>query len=182
MADVAIREVKSKVIYRTGRGVRLTLDTFQTTDGKSFRRETIRHPASVVIVPILERGQVLLIRQFRHALKRYIYEIPAGTSEPGEPLARCAKRELAEETGYSARRWERLAEFYPAPGISTERMVLYRAAGLAPLKKLVAKDKDEYITPWIVPGRKAVELIRKNKIIDSKSIIGILFGLNRIKW
>ena len=182
MMDISIRRVSSKVIYRTRRGVRLTVDAYRTADGKAFRRETVRHPASVAIIPILEGNKVLLIRQFRHALNRYIYEIPAGTSEPKEPLLRCAKRELAEETGYAAKQWKRLHEFYPAPGISTERMVLYRASGLVPLKKTVAKDVDEYITTWVVSKSKAIELVRKNSIIDSKSIIGILFGLSRIHW
>ena len=176
-----MRRVRSKTLWR-GRRVRLTMDTYRAETGCSFRRETIRHPASVVIVPIMEGNAVLLIRQFRHALDRYIYEIPAGTSEPGEPLLACAKRELAEETGYKARSWRRLYEFYPAPGVSTERMVLYRATHLSPLLKKVSKDQDEYITPRIVSGREAVAMVRRNRIIDSKSIIGILMGLNRIKW
>lgn len=162
--------------------MRLTMDTYRAASGCTFRRETIHHPFSVVIVPILEGRRVLLIRQFRHALNRYIYEIPAGTSEPGEPLLSCARRELAEETGYKASRWKRLFEFYPAPGVSTERMVLYVAQGLSPLAKKVAKDKDEFITPWIVPAAKAVRMVHQNKIVDSKSIIGILAGLKRIKW
>ena len=180
-SKVAIRQVDSKTLYR-GRVVRLTMDTFRTAHGRSFRRETFQHPASVVIVPLLEKDRVLLIRQFRHALERYIYEIPAGTSEPGEPLLSCAKRELAEETGYRAARWKRLCEFYPAPGVSTERMVLYRASHLSPLARKVAKDKDEYITPKIVSARTAVGMIRNNQVIDAKSIIGLLMGLERIRW
>lgn len=181
MSDVPIRQVGSKTLYR-GRVVRLTMDTFRTAAGATFRRETFQHPASVVIVPVLEKSRVLLIRQFRHALGRYIYEIPAGTSEPGESLLSCAKRELAEETGYRASGWKRLYEFYPAPGVSTERMVLFRAGGLSPLARKVAKDKDEYITPVVVPARTAVRMVRKNEIIDAKSILGLLFGLDRIAW
>ena len=181
MADVAIRQIGSKILYR-GRVVRLTLDTFRTATGQVFRRETFQHPVSVVIVPVLQNSRVLLIRQFRHALKRYIYEVPAGTSEPGESLLTCAKRELAEETGYRATRWQRLHEFYPAPGVSTERMILYRASGLFPLDKKVAKDKDEYITPCIVSARTAIGMVRKNQVIDAKSILGILMGLERIRW
>ncbi len=181
MTDIAIRQVESKTLHR-GRVVRLTLDTYRTADGCEFRRETIRHPASVVIVPVAGDNRVVLIRQFRHALGRYIYEIPAGTSEPGEPLLRCAKRELAEEAGFTANRWERLFEFYPAPGVSTERMVLYRASGLGPLKRAAAKDQDEYITPILVSKEKAVAMVRQNRIADAKSILGILLGLNRIRW
>jgi ADP-ribose pyrophosphatase len=182
MTDIAIRKVASKTLYR-GRVVRLTLDTYRTSDGRSFRRETIQHPCSVVIVPLLEGKRVLLIRQFRHALNRFIYEIPAGTSEPGEELLVCAKRELAEETGYQASHWQRLFEFYPAPGVSTERMVLYRATKVRSLlRSRATKDKDEYITPQIVPAHSALEMVRQNKIIDAKSILGILWGLGRIRW
>ena len=179
---MAIRKVASKILYRGG-VVRLTLDTYRTTDGRSFRRETIQHPASVVIVPLLEGKRVLLIRQFRHALNRYIYEIPAGTSEAGEELLTCAKRELAEETGYQAGHWQRLLEFYPAPGVSTERMVLYRAIKVRPLlRNRATQDKDEVITPQIVPAHAALEMVHRNRIIDAKSILGILFGLGRIRW
>lgn len=181
MADMPIRKVASKMLWR-GRHVRLTMDTYRAETGSTFRRETIRHPASVVIMPMMEGKRVLLIRQFRHALNRYIYEIPAGTTEPGEPMLSCAKRELAEETGTAARRWKRLFEFYPAPGISTERMVLYRASGLRPLAKKVAKDKDEYITSRIISASQAVRMVRQNQVIDAKSIIGILFGLERVRW
>lgn len=183
MSDIAIRQVGSRTLYR-GRVVRLTMDTFRTAAGRTFRRETFQHPASVVIVPVLEKGRVLLIRQFRHALGRTIYEIPAGTSEPGEPLLSCAKRELAEETGRRAARWERLCAFYPAPGVSTERMVLYRASRLSPLPpgSRHRKDRDEYITPAVVPAGTAVEMVRKGRVIDAKSIIGLLWGLGRIRW
>ena len=177
----AIRRTASRILHDGGH-VRLTLDTYRTSAGRSFRRETIRHPASVVIVPILEGRRVLLIRQFRHALGRYIHEIPAGTSEPGEPLLACAKRELAEETGYRASRWQRLLQFFPAPGVSTERIVLYRATGMGPLAKKVAKDQDEYIAVRIVSAKTALEMVRRNQILDAKSIIGILWGLGRIRW
>lgn len=181
MADLKIRRIRSKTIYR-GHAVRLTLDRYRAADGRSFQRETIRHPASVVILPVLEGGRIVMIRQFRHALNRYIHEIPAGTSEPGEPLSACARRELAEETGFCAQRWKRLLEFYPTPGVSTERMVLYRAEGLSPLKRKAAKDQDEYITLKIVSQKEALRMVRKNQVVDAKSILGILLGLGRIQW
>lgn len=181
MTDVAIQRTASKLLYR-GRVAQLSLDFYRTADGKTFRKETIRHPASVVILPILPKNRVLLIHQFRHALGRYIYEIPAGTRSPNESLLACAKRELAEEAVYRANRWERLTQFYPAPGISTERMVLYRASNLTPLSRLVAKDPDEYITPRIVTAPQAVEMVYKGQIMDAKSIIGILWGLHRVQW
>ena len=177
----SIRRIKSKQIYR-GRVANLYLDTFRTAQGQSFLRETIQHPPSVAIVPVLSGGRVLLIRQFRHAVGKNIYEIPAGTTEPGEQFLQCAKRELEEETGYSARSWKRLCEFYPAPGISTERLVLYRASNLTKVEKPAKKDKDEYITTEPTSVSQAIQLIQKSRIVDAKSIIGLLWGLQRVKW
>lgn len=181
MAHHHTERVRSKTIYR-GRVATLSLDTFRMPGGEFLLRETIQHPPSVVILPLFEDGRVLLIRQFRHAVGKIIYEIPAGTREPKEPPLACAKRELVEETGYGARHWRRICEFYPAPGISTERMTLYAATGLFVPKKKLAMDEDEQITVRITPQRRVLRMIQKNGIIDAKSIIGILWGLNRIRW
>ncbi len=181
MATPAIKRVSSKTIYR-GRVANLSLDTFRTSEGRSFLRETIHHPPSVVILPVTPAGKILLIRQHRHAVGRTLYEIPAGTSEANEPLSRCARRELAEETGHRAARWQRVCEFYPAPGISTERMVLYVASGAVPLKRGTHFDEDEQITVLPTSPRKVLQMVRANRIVDAKSIIGILWGLRRIRW
>lgn len=181
MARNRVERVGSKIIYR-GRVAVLSVETFRMPGGDLLRRETIRHRPSAVILPVFADGRILLIRQFRHAVGRAIYELPAGTSEPREPLLSCAKRELAEETGYSARHWRRICRFYPAPGISTEWMTLYAATGLAPVKKRLSMDEDEQITVKITPAREVLEMVRRNQIIDAKSIIGILWGLNRILW
>lgn len=181
MATASVKRVRTKVIYK-GRVATLSLDTFRKPSGETYLRETIQHPPSVVILPLLDDGRVVLIRQFRHAVNGIIYEIPAGTCEPREPALACAKRELMEEAGYSAGRWQRVCEFYPAPGISTERMVLFVARGLKKLAKPVPMDKDEQITTHPVPLKQALALVKSNKIIDAKSIIGLLWGLNRIKW
>lgn len=181
MAHHRAERVRSKIIYR-GRVATLSLDTFRMPGKDLFLRETIQHPPSVVILPVFKDGRVLLIRQFRHAVGRTLYEIPAGTREPKEPPLACAKRELVEETGYSARRWRKICRFCPAPGISTEQMDLYAATGLFVPKKKLAMDEDEQITVRIMPQRRVLRMIRNNEIIDAKSIIGILWGLNRIRW
>lgn len=177
----SVERVRSKIIYR-GRVATLSLDTFRMPDGEFLLRETLQHPPSVVILPVFEDGRILLIRQFRHAVGRFIHEIPAGTCEPKEPALTCAQRELIEETGTSARTWRRICEFYPAPGISTERMTLYAATGLFVPKKKLAMDEDEQITVRITPQRKVLKMVQNNEIIDAKSIIGILWGLKRIHW
>ncbi len=179
MGSRPFKIVRRRVLYR-GRVVRLTRDTIRWEDGHTFQREVIHHPKSVVLLPVLDDGRVVLIRQFRAAIERFIYEIPAGTSEPGEPLTACCRRELAEEIGYRARRYERLCRFFPAPGISTEEMSLYRATGLAPLARPPAKDDDELITPHVVSAAEALRMVRRGQIIDAKSIIGITWGLGAI--
>lgn len=181
MAKTVVSRVRSKILYR-GRVATLSLDTFRLPDGTQLKRETIQHPPSVVILPVFPDGRILLIRQFRHAVGRFIHEIPAGTSEPGEPMLACARRELIEETGYAARHWKKLCRFYPAPGISTERMDLFVATGLFVPKQKLSMDEDEQITVKITPQREVLQMVRRNRIIDAKSIIGILWGLERIQW
>ena len=181
MGDRPFRIVHREVLYR-GRVVRMTKDTIRWRDGHTFQREVIHHPKSVVLLPILPDGRVVLIRQFRAAIERFIYEIPAGTTEPGEGLLTCCRRELAEETGYRAARFDRLCWFFPAPGVSTEEMSLYRARGLTKLRRPPPKDRDELITPFLVTAAEAVRMIRTGRIIDAKSILGILWGLGAVNF
>lgn len=175
------RVVRRRLLYR-GRVVRLTRDTIRWQDGRTFQREVIHHPKSVVLLPVLDDGQVVLIRQFRAAIERFIYEIPAGTTEPGERVRTCCGRELAEEIGYRARTFTFLCRFFPAPGVSTEEMFLYRATGLTPLAAPPAKDQDELITPRIVTAAQAVRMVQRGQIVDAKSILGILWGLGAVRF
>ena len=181
MGARSFRVIHRQVLYR-GRVVYLTRDTIRWEDGHTFRREVIHHPRSVVILPILPDGRVVLIRQFRAAIERFIEEIPAGTTEPGEGLLACCRRELAEEIGYRARRYEVLCRFFPAPGVSTEEMFLYRATGLTALATPPAKDADELITPHGVTAAEALQMVRRGRVIDAKSILGLLWGLGAIRW
>lgn len=174
------RVVRRRVLYR-GR-VTMTRDTIRWADGKTFQREVIHHPKSVVLLPVLPDGRVVLIRQFRAAIERFIDEIPAGTSEPGESILTCCRRELAEEIGYRASTYEFICRFFPAPGVSTEEMYFYRATGLTKLARPPAKDDDELITPYVVTAAEALRMVRQGKIIDAKSILGITWGLGHIRW
>ena len=175
------RVIRRRLLYR-GRVVTMTHDTIRWRDGRTFQREVIHHPRSVVLLPILPDGRVVLIRQFRAAIERFIYEIPAGTSEPGESLATCCRRELAEEIGYAARRFTPLCRFFPAPGVSTEEMVLYRATSLTRLAAPPPKDQDELITPRIVTAAQALRMVRTGRILDGKSMLGLLWGLGALTW
>ncbi|MBI4313178.1 MAG: NUDIX hydrolase [Candidatus Omnitrophica bacterium] len=177
----SFRIIRRKTLYR-GRNVSLTRDTVLWKDGHTFDREVIHHPPSVVLLPVLPDGRIVMIRQFRAAIERFIHEIPAGTSEPGESILACCRRELAEEIGYSAAHYELLLRFFPAPGVSTEEMRLYRARGLKKLANPPAKDRDEMIAPFIVSASQAIAMVKRNEIIDAKSILGILIGLKAVQW
>lgn len=175
------RVVRRRLLFR-GRVVRLTQDTIRWRDGHTFRREVIHHPKSVVLLPLLPGRRVVLIRQFRAAIERFIDEIPAGTTEPGESVLACCRRELAEEIGYRAARYTFIGKFFPAPGVSTEEMHCYRAEGLTVLAHPPAKDADELITPRIVTAAEALRMVRDGRINDAKTMLGITFGLGRVRW
>ncbi len=142
-------------------------------------RETIRHPGAVVIVPILDPHRLVMVRQYRRAVGRQLLELPAGTLEPGEPRLACAKRELQEETGWKAKRWIRLGQFYAAPGFISEQLTIFLAAGLTKTK--ANPEPDEMVYPVIVSLDKALRQIESGTICDGKTIIGILFARKKLR-
>src|SRR5581483_1113775 len=112
--------ISSKELIRTPI-FHVTQDRALDPDGFEIKRAIVQHRGSAVMMPIDERRRVLLVRQYRLPARRYLWELPAGRVDPGETPLRAAKRELAEETGYRARKWARLAEFYPSPGFLAEK-------------------------------------------------------------
>jgi len=128
----------------------------------------------VVLIPRLPDGRLILIHQLRVAVGREIWEFPAGTLEKGESALACAGRELEEETGFRARRFRRLLEFFPTPGISNEKMILFLATGLRPSNTLEC-DPDEELRPAFPTCRQIEGMIHRGKIIDGKTILGFLF-------
>ena len=166
--------MQSREIYR-GHIIRLVKDriVLRRDPKKLVTRELVEHPGAVVIVPFVDKGHLLLLKQFRYAAKGDLWEIPAGTLEKNESTLRCAKRELEEETGFRAKKWKLLTRFFPAPGISNEMMTLYRAEDLSPGTKNL--DHDEWIEHETVSVEDARRMIRQGKIRDAKSIVGILW-------
>jgi len=128
---------------------------------------------------MLNESKVLLLRQYRHALKGYIWEIPAGTLDPQESVINCAKRELIEETGYSADHWQKLGEITPVPGYSDERIHIFLASGLQPSRQHL--DKDEIINVHEIEYHEALEMIKRGKIQDAKSITGLFLAFDRLR-
>ncbi|MBI4008176.1 MAG: NUDIX hydrolase, partial [Planctomycetes bacterium] len=131
---------------------------------------------SAAIIPMLPDSRIIIIKQYRYAVKNTLYEIPAGTLEPGETPLQCAHRELKEETGYTAGKMEKLIQFYPSPGISNELMHLFLAKDLKKAGRGGSRTalSDETLAVLEVNMDEAIEMIKNGKIIDAKTICGIL--------
>lgn len=142
-------------------------------NGKRLSRQILDHPGSVVIIPRLATTRYLLIRQFRFATGDWIWEFPAGGIEKGESLRGAARRELVEETGLYPQRLISLVNFYPSPGISSERMYLFLAESLRPAH--AKGDEDEAIEKHSFSTSEIVRMIRRRKIVDAKTIAGFLY-------
>jgi 8-oxo-dGTP pyrophosphatase MutT (NUDIX family) len=159
-------------LVHQGRVFALRRDQVTLPNGVATTLEVIRHPGAAAIVPVTDRGHVLLIRQYRYAIDAYIWEIPAGTMEPGElPLA-CARRELAEEIGVSAQSWQELGVVVPLPAYSDETIHLYRAEGLLPAAQHL--DPDEILEIHEFRYEEALAMIRTGQIRDAKTITGLM--------
>jgi ADP-ribose pyrophosphatase len=164
--------LSSELIFQ-GRVFALKRDRLVEPSGITVMREVIEHPGSAVVLPVFPDGRILLIRQYRHAAGEYLWELVAGHKEPNETFAEGAKRELEEESGYTAKRVKKLLEVFPSPGLLGERMEIYLATGLT--KGAARPEDDEKITSRILTLREAEQWIRTGKIRDAKSVCGILF-------
>ena len=165
------RILESKTLFR-GRVVELKVERVVEPGGVETTREVVCHPGSVVIVPHLPDGRLILVRQYRHAVKESLWELVAGGMERGETPRQSARRELLEETGYHARLLKPLLEFYPSPGILSEKMHLVEAWDLTPSKG--QPDADERIEVGFFTVSKVMEMIQSNEIRDGKTLVGIL--------
>ena len=141
--------------------------------GTTVTRGTIRHPGICVIVPFPDPESVLLMRQYRYAAQDYMLELPAGRIDPGESALTAAKRELLEETGYTARRWKKALFFYPSPGFLEETMTVFLASGLSSGK--AQPEADEKIEHDLVPLSTVSNWIRSSRIRDAKTIASVLW-------
>ncbi|MCA9263056.1 MAG: NUDIX hydrolase [Planctomycetales bacterium] len=146
-------------------------------NGAVRRREVVRHPGSVVIVPVVDDERICLIRNERPTVGRTLIEFPAGTLEPEEDPRNAAFRELREETGFQADEMHHLLDFYPAPGILDERMSLYLATGLRAGPP--AREPGEHIENLVVTGMQAQTLVQSGQIQDAKTLVGIYLYLTR---
>jgi len=150
--------------------------TWQTgRSGQQLERHVIVHPGAVGILPLLDDGRVVLLRQYRVAVDAYLIELPAGTLEPGEEPIVTARRELIEETGYTAGKMEPLITFYSSPGILRERLHLFVATNLTPGESALEDGED--IELFIAEWDEIRDLIARGEITDAKTLIGLLHYL-----
>ena len=170
-----LRVLESKTVFR-GRVFHVTRDRVQEPNGITAIREVIRHSGSVVVLAVDDSGpepKILLERQFRYAAQSNMLELPAGRIDPGENPLAAGKRELLEETGYTARKWTKALFFYPSPGFLEETMTIYLATDLRAGQ--AQPEDDECIEHELVPLSGLLSLIKNGKIRDGKTIAGVLW-------
>jgi ADP-ribose pyrophosphatase len=173
------RQPKRQTVFR-GRVFRVERDRVTLPHGHTAVLDVIRHRGSVVLVPQPSPGQIILIRQYRYVIDRWIWELPAGTLEPGERPIRAAKRECEEETGWRPRRIERLGEYYATPGFCDELMIFYRCRDLEKPARRALGDDDEQIHPEVFTLRRAWQLVRRGEIVDMKTVVGMGLASGRL--
>ncbi len=166
-------EVVKSLIQYQGKFVAVKEDTILLPDGKTASREVVQRGAATAILPIDKHGNVILVRQYRHAVGQMLLEVPAGILEKGENPAECAKRELEEETGYQTNALEFVCQMYPTPGFCDEQLYLYLAQDLAEGKQNF--DEDEFIEVEKYSIEQALDMVEKGEIQDAKTIL-LLYG------
>ena len=148
-------------------------DTVRMPNGRDVTVDVIRHVRSVVLLPVPEPGHIVLIRQYRYAVNRWLWELPAGCVDDGEEPDAAARRECHEEIGLVPDTLVRLASFYPTPGYCDEEMIFYRLSGLSTPSQAAAVDEDEDIEPRTFRIAEAREMIRRGEIVDMKTVAGL---------
>jgi ADP-ribose pyrophosphatase len=148
----------------------VTLDRAIDPGGFEIKRAIVKHGGSAVMMPVDDRGRILLVRQYRLPAQSYLWELPAGRVDEGETFLQAARRELKEETGYTAKRWKKIATFFPSPGFLAEKMTIFLATGLT-AGESTPMDDERIEMRWFA-ARDLGRWIESGKIIDAKTMIG----------
>jgi ADP-ribose pyrophosphatase len=178
MAKGKAKILKSKIVYQ-GKVFGVRRDKVREPDGLRATREVITHPGSVVVLPVLEDGRILMIRQYRHAARQYLWELVAGRIDEGEKVKEAAARELREETGYAAKRYSEFLDVFPTPGFLEERMHILLAKGLT--EGQAEPEEDEKIISRAYKAEELKQMMQRGKLRDGKSIAGILYYLTFLR-
>ena len=168
-------ELLARTTVHKGRIIEVDIDVVRLPTGHTVDMEVVRHPGSVVMMPIPEPGKIILIRQYRYTIDRWIWELPAGSLKPGEDPDKAAARECEEEIGLVPHAVTRLRGYYPTPGFCDEQMIYYRCEDLRPpaADSTAKKDVDEEIEPRTFTMHEARELISTGEIVDLKTLAGL---------
>lgn len=159
-------------IQWAGASWRLRVHSVRDAQGAIVEKGIIEHPGAVILIPLMDNGDVLMLRQYRLSLDQTILELPAGTRGWREPWLDCAQRELREETGYRAQTFTELGSAWPAPGYSDETMRFYLAQSLSPAP--LPPDADEEIAPHPMPLATLLEMALDGRLQDAKSVVGLV--------
>lgn len=166
----AEKKLSGNVMYK-GKFITVECDDVELEDGKCAKRDVVRHNGAVCIVAMNDDNSVYMVRQYRYAVGREMFELPAGKLESGEDPFEAAKRELSEETGCTAKNWEDLGYMYPTPGYSNEILYFYLATGLD--KGKMNLDEDEFLTCETVNIHELIAKIENNELHDAKTVYGL---------
>jgi ADP-ribose pyrophosphatase len=174
MDHLVEKTIRKEKIFN-GKVVQLYVEDVQLPNGKTSKREVIKHPGAVAIIPITKEGKLVLVRQYRKALERVLIEIPAGKLEKEEEPLATAQRELEEETGYRAQSMRHIVSFYTSPGFADELIHLYMAEGLEKLEDAASLDEDEFVDILEVTLEEALEMLEKREIYDAKTAYALQY-------
>ena len=178
MAKGKVQVLKSKMVYK-GPVFGVRRDEVVEPSGVRARREVVTHPGSVVVLPVLDDGRILMIQQYRYATRQYLWELVAGRIDEGETIKAAAARELQEETGYRAKKFHVFLDLFPTPGFLEERMHLLLAEGLTAGEAHPEEDEKIFSRPYKL--RELKQMMKARKLRDAKSIAGILYYLTFVK-
>jgi ADP-ribose pyrophosphatase len=168
------KTLTSETIYQ-GKIIDLQIDEVELPNGKTSKRELIKHPGAVAVIALTSEGRIVMVEQYRKALEKSIIEIPAGKLEPGEEPVKTAARELEEETGYGCENLSHLISFYTSPGFADELVHLYMAENITRIEDAKGPDEDEFVDLIEVTIEEALTLIKEKKIYDAKTAYAVQY-------
>jgi ADP-ribose pyrophosphatase len=174
MEHLVEKTIEKEKIF-AGKVIDLYVEEVLLPNGKTSKREIIKHPGAVAVIAVTDEGKIVLVRQYRKAMERVLVEIPAGKLEKGEEPIATARRELEEETGYKCEKMRHLISFYTSPGFADELVHLYIAENLSKLENSASLDEDEFVDVLEVTLEEALQLVNERQIYDAKTAYAIQY-------